>query len=374
MAPTEILAEQHYQNLKSMTRGLGISVDLLVGNQKQSKREKVLQKIENDETDLIVGTHALIQDNIVINKLTLVIIDEQHRFGVMQRGKLIDKGLNPDVLVMTATPIPRTMSMTLYGDMDISTIDETPARKGRIITRKVNPDKLPKVYDFMREKLDDNQQAYVVYPIIEESESLDLKAAEKGYKQLNRDVFSEYTLALLHGRMKNEEKERIMQEFSQGEIDILVSTTVIEVGVDNPNANLMIIENAERYGLTQIHQLRGRVGRGDNNGICVLVQRNSTEKAEQRLDILCSTSDGFEISRADLKLRGPGEFFSDKQHGYPKMKIADLIRDKKILEKARKEAGQLLEKDPHLRKEQNQIIREHLLKNYKKYMKFVDVL
>jgi ATP-dependent DNA helicase RecG len=278
------------------------------------------------------------------------------------------------VLVMTATPIPRTMSMTLYGDMDISTIDETPARKGRIITRKVNPDKLPKVYDFMREKLDNNQQAYVVYPIIEESESLDLKAAEKGYEQLNRDVFSEYTLALLHGRMKNEEKERIMKEFSQGEIDILVSTTVIEVGVDNPNANLMIIENAERYGLTQIHQLRGRVGRGENNGICVLVQRNITEKAEQRLDILCSTSDGFEISRADLKLRGPGEFFSDKQHGYPKMKIADLIRDKKILEEARKEAGLLLEKDPHLRKEQNQIIREHLLKNYKKYMKYVDVL
>jgi len=374
MAPTEILAEQHYQNLKSMTRGLRISVDLLVGNQKKSEREEVLQKIENNETDLIVGTHALIQDNIVINKLTLVIIDEQHRFGVMQRGKLINKGLNPDVLVMTATPIPRTMSMTLYGDMDISTIDENPARKGNIITRKVNPDKLPKVYDFMREKLDDNQQAYVVYPLIEESEKMDLKAAEKGYKKLNRDIFSDYTVALLHGRMKNEKKAQVMKNFSQGKIDILVSTTVIEVGVDNPNANLMIIENAERYGLTQIHQLRGRIGRGEKNGICVLVKRNGSEKAEKRLDILCSTNDGFEVSRADLKLRGPGEFFSDKQHGYCKMKIGDLIRDKNILEEAREDAGLLLEQDPHLRKKQSQVVREHLLKNYKKYMKFVDVL
>ncbi|MCF7885272.1 MAG: ATP-dependent DNA helicase RecG [Candidatus Marinimicrobia bacterium] len=374
MAPTEILAEQHYQNLKAMTAGLGINTVLLVGNQKKGEREAILEQISKNEANLIIGTHALIQDSVVIDKLSLVIIDEQHRFGVMQRGKLINKGLNPDVLVMTATPIPRTMSMTLYGDMDISTIEETPARKGKIITKKVKENQLPTVYDFIKNKLEEGQQAYVVYPLIAESEKMDLKAAETGYKKLNQKIFRDYSVALLHGQMKNEEKENIMTRFQAGEFDILVSTTVIEVGVDNPNANIMLIENAERYGLTQIHQLRGRVGRGEENGICVLVERNSSEKAEKRLDILCSTSDGFKISRADLKLRGPGEFFSSKQHGYPQMKIADLIRDRKILETARKEAYKLIRIDPHLRKEKHQVVRQHLLDNYQKYMKYVDVL
>jgi len=374
MAPTEILAEQHYQNLKEMTRGLGINVVLLVGNQKKSERQEILQQIAKNQANLIVGTHALIQDQVVIKKLTLVIIDEQHRFGVMQRGDLIDKGLNPDVLVMTATPIPRTMSMTLYGDMDISTIDETPARKGRIITKKVKPKTLPKVYQYTDQKIEEGHQAYVVYPLIEESEKMDLKAAEEGYKHLNQKIFKNRELALLHGRMKNEEKEKVMQAFQNGKIDILVSTTVIEVGVDNPSANIMIIENAERYGLTQIHQLRGRVGRGQEDGVCVLIERNGSEKSEKRLDILCSTSDGFQISREDLKLRGPGEFFSSKQHGYPKMKIADLIRDRKILKEADKAAQNLLKKDPHLRKKNHEAVRKNLLKNYKQYMKFVDVL
>lgn len=373
MAPTEILAEQHHQNLKNMTRGLSIETVLLVGNQNQSDRKDILNRIEDHQANLIVGTHALIQEHVVMDKLALVIIDEQHRFGVTQRSDLINKGLNPDVLVMTATPIPRTMSMTLYGDMDISTIDENPARKGKIITKRVTKNKLPQVYKFIKQKIEQGQQAYIVYPLIEESEKIDLKAAEKGFEKMKRK-FDGYSLALLHGRLKSEEKESIMKAFQDGNIDILISTTVIEVGVDNPNANIMVIENAERYGLTQIHQLRGRVGRGEEDGICVLVERNSSEKARERLKILCSTSDGFKISRADLKMRGPGEFFSSKQHGYPKMKIADLVRDRKILQYAHRAAAKLIQKDPHLRSKSNQVIRKHLLENYKQYMKFIDVL
>ena len=232
---------------------------------------------------------------------------------------------------------------------------------------------MPQVYKFIKQKIEQGQQAYIVYPLIEESEKIDLKAAEKGFEKMKRK-FDGYSIALLHGRLKSEEKESIMKAFQDGNIDILISTTVIEVGVDNPNANIMVIENAERYGLTQIHQLRGRVGRGEEDGICVLVERNSSEKARERLKILCSTSDGFKISRADLKMRGPGEFFSSKQHGYPKMKIADLVRDRKILQYAHRAAAKLIQKDPHLRSKSNQVIRKHLLENYKQYMKFIDVL
>jgi len=374
MAPTEILAEQHFQNLRELSLELDIKPVLLIGGQNKKERKKVLSKIENNEANLVIGTHALIQDEVVWNDLSLVIIDEQHRFGVGQRGKLIRKGRNPDVLVMTATPIPRTMSMTLYGDMDISTIDETPAQKGEIITKKVVPEQMDKVYGYVAKKLKEGHQAYFVFPLIEESEKMELEAAEKGYEKLNQKIFSDFEVELLHGRMKNEKKDEIMAEFGEREIDILVSTTVIEVGVDNPNANLMVIENAERYGLTQIHQLRGRVGRGEEDGLCVLVERNKSEKAQKRLEILCNTSDGFEISEEDLKLRGPGEFFSSKQHGYPKMKIADLIQDTGILKVAGQEARKMIKDDPHLRREKHKTVRKHLLNNYKQYMQFVDVL
>ncbi len=374
MAPTEILAEQHYTTLKQMGTPAGIKVALLIGGQKKTEREDILKRIRANEHQLIVGTHALIQKSVDIDRLALAIIDEQHRFGVTQRGQLIEKGLHPDVLVMTATPIPRTLSMTIYGDMDVSVIDQMPARKGKIITRIVHENQLAKVYDFVKQQIKKGHQVYVVYPLIEVSEKLDLQAAIQGYEYLKARVFNEYRLALLHGGMATAEKDHIMHAFRDGTIDILVSTTVIEVGVDNPNATVMIIENAERFGLTQIHQLRGRIGRGQANGVCVLVERKHSETAHQRLQILAATTNGFEISEQDLKLRGPGEFYSTRQHGFPKMKIADLITDQKLMQTARRAALGLLQNDPHLRKSDHQPMRTHLIDNYAEYMAFVDVL
>ena len=374
MAPTEILAEQHYKNLQKFGKPAGINVVLLVGRQKKKEREHILEEIKNGNAQLIVGTHALIQESVEMKNLSFVIVDEQHRFGVMQRSELISKGLNPDVLVMTATPIPRTMSMTLYGDMDVSIIDQMPANKGKIITRVINQSKISDVYKYVKQQIDKGDQAYIVYPLIEESEKMDLQAAIQGFEYLSTKVFPKCKLALLHGGMKSDEKEKIMDEFGKGTIDILVSTTVIEVGVDNANATIMIIENAERFGLTQLHQLRGRVGRGSKNGVCVLVERKRTETSFKRLGVIKGTINGFEISEEDLKLRGPGEFYSTRQHGFPKMKIADLIYDRKIMERARKEVSVLLKDDPHLRRNMNRHIRKHLIDNYSGYMEFVNVL
>ncbi len=374
MAPTEILAEQHYRNLGKFTGAFGIEIRLLIGGQKKSERDSILTGIQSGEVQLVVGTHALIQENVEFKNMALAIIDEQHRFGVLQRGQLIAKGLNPDVLVMTATPIPRTLSMTLYGDMDVSVIDELPSRKAKIITRLVNEDKLADVYSYIREQVQNGNQAYIVYPLIEESEKLDLNAAIQGFEYLRKHVYPELRLALIHGGMNSQDKESVMNSFADGTTDILVSTTVIEVGVDNPNATVMVIENAERFGLTQLHQLRGRIGRGEKTGVCALVERKRSETSHQRIETILSSTNGFEISEEDLKLRGPGEFYGTRQHGIPKMKIADLILDYPLLKTAREEAFRLLEHDPHLRRMENQAIRTHLLKNYAEYMEFVNVL
>ncbi len=373
MAPTEILARQHFKTLREMGKPAGIEVTLLIGGQRKKERETVLAAIENGSSQLVVGTHALIQENVVMDKLALVIIDEQHRFGVEQRGKIIKKGMNPDVLVMTATPIPRTMSMTVFGDMDVSVIDEYPKGRGKVITRIVNKSRLDKVYQYTKEQIDQGSQAYIVYPLIEKSQKMDLQAAEEGYKYLTRKVFPKYEVALLHGGMKNQEKDAVMERFKIGEVQILVSTTVIEVGVDNPNATIMIIENAERFGLTQIHQLRGRIGRGGKDGVCVLVERKPSEKSQQRLKILTETTNGFEISEEDLKLRGPGELYGTKQHGFPKMRIADFVEDQKILLLARDEARKLIKDDPQLRRQHNQPLRNYLLDYYSDYLEFIDI-
>ncbi|MDD5765217.1 MAG: ATP-dependent DNA helicase RecG [Candidatus Marinimicrobia bacterium] len=374
MAPTEILAEQHYRNLKVFADLVGIEISVLIGGQKKTERDEILQSIQSGKAQLVVGTHALIQEGVEFKNLSLVIIDEQHRFGVLQRGTLIGKGLNPDVLVMTATPIPRTLSMTLYGDMDVSILDEMPSQKGKIVTKLVNEDRIAEAYNLIREQVKKRFQAYIVYPLIEESEKIDLKAATQGFEYLQRSVFSEFKLALLHGGMSPAEKDDIMRQFIAGTVNILVSTTVIEVGMDNPKATVMLIENAERFGLTQIHQLRGRIGRGKTDGICILVERKRTEISQRRLQTILSTTDGFEISEEDLKLRGPGEFYGARQHGFLKMKIADLITDKELLKVARSEAFDLLKSDPHLRKQENIRVRNHLLTNYSEYMDFVNIL
>ncbi|MBO8131688.1 MAG: ATP-dependent DNA helicase RecG [Candidatus Marinimicrobia bacterium] len=374
MAPTEILAEQHYRTLRNYCDKVGIKVGILIGGQSRKEKNEILEDIKKGEIQLIVGTHALIQEGVKFKNLSLVIIDEQHRFGVAQRSRLIGKGLNPDVLIMTATPIPRTLSMVVHGDMDISVIDEMPVNKAKIVTKLVYKNKLHVVYEFIKERVAQGEQVYIVYPLIEESDKIELKAAVAEYERLKNEVFRDINVGLLHGAMSSVEKDEMMRKFMDGTIKILVCTTVIEVGIDNPNATIMLIENAERFGLTQLHQLRGRVGRGKRKGICILVPYKRTENSEKRLSVLLSTNNGFEISEQDLKLRGPGEFFGPKQHGFPKMKIAEIIQDSDILEKAREEAFRLLEEDPHLRRQENINIREHLLKFYSEYMEYIDVL
>jgi ATP-dependent DNA helicase RecG len=368
MAPTEILAEQHYRTVQSFFQKVRIPVALLTGSLKGADRKSILTGLKHGDIPLVVGTHALIQEAVEYHSLGLAIIDEQHRFGVLQRGALSDKGENIDVLVMTATPIPRTMSMTIYGDLDVSIIDELPANRQPIVTRKVNVNKLDRVYEFIGKQLQDGRQCYVVYPLIEESEKMDLQAASQGYEYLQK-VFSDFKLGLLHGRMSRDEKEAVMKQFEAGEIQMLVSTTVIEVGIDVPNATIMLIENAERFGLTQLHQLRGRVGRGEHKSYCILVNRSKggeeSSTAEQRLSIMVETSNGFKIADEDLKLRGPGEIFGTKQSGFPDLKIADFVEDQDILRLARKAAFEVVSEDPSLKTENNQNLRAHFVSRYR---------
>lgn len=368
MAPTEILAEQHYRTVQSFFQKVRIPVALLTGSLKGADRKSILTGLKHGDIPLVVGTHALIQEAVEYHSLGLAIIDEQHRFGVLQRGALSDKGENIDVLVMTATPIPRTMSMTIYGDLDVSIIDELPANRQPIVTRKVNVNKLDRVYEFIGKQLQDGRQCYVVYPLIEESEKMDLQAASQGYEYLQK-VFSDFQLGLLHGRMSRDEKEAVMKQFEAGEIQMLVSTTVIEVGIDVPNATIMLIENAERFGLTQLHQLRGRVGRGEHKSYCILVNRSKggeeSSTAEQRLSIMVETSNGFKIADEDLKLRGPGEIFGTKQSGFPDLKIADFVEDQDILRLARKAAFEVVSEDPSLKTENNQNLRAHFVSRYR---------
>jgi len=346
MAPTEILAQQHWITLKELLSPLNIRLALLVSEIPQKEKKRIVEGVKRGDISLVVGTHALIQEEVEFNRLGMVVIDEQHRFGVMQRLKLRHKGRSPDVLVMTATPIPRTLALTSYGDLDISVISELPPGRKPVITRWEREERREYVYQFVKERLKEGRQVYFVYPLIEESEEMDLKSAQEMAENLQKKVFTHYKVRLLHGRMRKEEKEEIINSFRKKNIDILVCTTVIEVGIDISNATVMVIENAERFGLAQLHQLRGRVGRGAEQSYCFLLTgKNISVEAVRRMKIMQRTSDGFRIAEEDLKLRGPGEFFGTRQWGMFNLKIADLIKDRETLFLARKEAFKLVEKD-----------------------------
>ena len=373
MAPTEILVRQHYESFKKFSEIGKITCAILVGNTKEGERKKVIDALKTGRIDLIVGTHALIQKDIEFKNLGLVIVDEQHRFGVAQRGDLVEKGLNPHFLAMTATPIPRTLAITYHGDMDLSIIDELPKHRKPVITKKIGPERLKNVYNFMNNEVSKGRQCMIVYPLVEETEKSDLTAAVEAYETLSRTAFTDVNVGLIHGRMKKEEKDNIMNEFSDNRIKILVSTTVIEVGIDVPNATVMLVEHADRFGLIQLHQLRGRVGRGSEKSYCIFVQRDITENSRKRLDIMERTNDGFVISDEDLKLRGPGEFFGIRQSGFFKYKIADLVMDGPIIKSARKAAFDLVAKDPHLRNRSFIELRRHFLKKYQHMLDFVNI-
>jgi ATP-dependent DNA helicase RecG len=343
MVPTEILAEQHARNLKRITADTSYRVELLTGSLKVKEKRAIHAALAAGEIDIIVGTHAVIQEAVEFKKLGLAVIDEQHRFGVMQRAEIRRRGLNPDVLVMTATPIPRSLAMTVYGDLDVSVIDELPPGRTPVSTFVRGDDAREKIYEFIRDQIRKGRQTYVVYPIIEESEKLDLRNATEMYENLRAEVFPEFQVGLLHGRMKPAEKEEVMRAFIANETQLLVATTVIEVGVDVPNASVMLIEHAERFGLSQLHQLRGRVGRGATESFCILLaQFSKTKEARERLKIMEETTDGFKIAEKDLEIRGPGEVMGTRQSGIPAFRVANIVRDQKILEMARREADYML--------------------------------
>ncbi|MHB1420491.1 MAG: ATP-dependent DNA helicase RecG [Bacillota bacterium] len=348
MAPTEILAEQHYLTVRDLLQPWGVRVELLVSGIPRVEREARLEAIREGKVQVIVGTQALIQEGVKFASLGLVVIDEQHRFGVRQRSSLQQKGHLPDALVMTATPIPRTLALTLYGDLDLSVIDELPPGRRKVITRYYPEKKREMIYEFIGNELIKGRQAYVVCPLVEESEVLQVEAAIRMAERLQSEIFPELHVGLMHGRLKMSEKEEVMTAFRKGEINILVATTVVEVGVDVPNASVMLIEGAERFGLAQLHQLRGRVGRGPYASYCLLMGKIATPDAKGRIAVMTKTNDGFVIAEEDLKLRGPGEFFGTRQHGLPELRIANLVTDASLLEVARQEARDLLLDDPHL--------------------------
>jgi len=363
MVPTEILAEQHFKNISALLKDLGVKAVLLSGDLKTKERDRRKHMIETGEVDIIIGTHALIQQGVRFKRLGLAVIDEQHKFGVSQRALLKSKSVNPDILIMTATPIPRTLSLTVYGDLDVSIIDELPPGRGDTKTLYFEEKNRERSYRIAEEQAALGRQVYVVYPIIEESKTSDLRAAKKMHAQLS-ERFSKLSVGLLHGKMKSTDKERIMRDFNDKKIDILVSTIVIEVGVDVANASTMIIEHAERFGLSQLHQLRGRIGRGKYVSYCILVSDPKSDDAKSRISAMLETQDGFKIAEKDLEIRGPGEFFGTRQHGLPELKIGNIVRDRDILELARKEAFEIIKKDRFLRRPEHRHIRQNLNKKF----------
>ena len=366
MAPTEILAEQHYLNIRPLVENLGFRATLLTGSLKRFEKDGSYAGIRAGEVQVVIGTHALIQEKVEFQRLGLAIIDEQHKFGVMQRATLKKKGLTPDVLVMTATPIPRTLAMTLYGDLEVSVIDQLPPGRVAITTRVFQEKERFRVYRALREEIAKGKQAYVVYPLVEESERLDLKDATQMAKSLQREIFPEFKIGLIHGRMKSEEKETIMADFKAGRIQILVSTIVIEVGIDVPNASVMVIEHAERFGLSQLHQLRGRVGRGKDPSQCLLIaQYPRSEEAQRRLRVMEQTTDGFKIAEEDLDIRGPGELMGTQQSGLPDFRVANFVRDIQLLNEARKEAFGVIAQDPILSMPEHYFMKETLKERWK---------
>ncbi len=364
MAPTEILANQHFSTISSMTKGLGLNVKLLKGSTKSQQRQVIREQLQSGELHLLIGTHALIEESVQFKNLGFVVIDEQHRFGVAQRAKLWKKNaIPPHVLVMTATPIPRTLAMTFYGDLDVSVIDELPPGRKPVKTLHFYDKDRLKLFGFLKKMIAQGRQVYVVYPLIHESEKLDLKDLHDGYESISRAFpLPEYAISIVHGKMKTREKDYEMERFVKGETDIMVSTTVIEVGVDVPNASVMVIENAERFGLSQLHQLRGRVGRGAEQSYCILMSKvELTAEGRKRLQTMVRTSDGFEIAEADLRLRGPGDLHGTQQSGILDLKISDIVKDEKILKYARSEAVRILEKDPNLEMNGNKRMAAHLM-------------
>ncbi len=366
MAPTEILAEQHFNTLTEINRQSGIKCGLLTGSMTAKQKSTVKTALANGEIDIIVGTHALLTDDVAFNNLGLVITDEQHRFGVKQREKLTKKGENPHTLVMSATPIPQTLGLILFGDLDISVIDEYPKGRQKIDTYLVDSSYRTRIYNYIKKFLQNGQQGYIVCPLVEDGDELDLKSAKEYYKSLCENEFKDYKLGLLHGKMSSKEKEKTMRKFANGEIQLLVATTVIEVGIDVPNAVIMVIEDADRFGLSQLHQLRGRIGRGELKSDCVLISDSKSPETLERLEVIKNSTDGFKIADKDFELRGPGDFLGSRQHGIPQMKIADLFFDKKVLLKAKKEAELLLRFDPKLKFPENKGLRQEIIELYKK--------
>lgn len=361
MAPTEILAEQHYKSFSSVLEKSGINVALLTGSLTKKKKDELKTKLENGEIDIIVGTHAILSDNVYFKKLGLVITDEQHRFGVKQRAALKGKGNAPHILVMSATPIPRTLALIMHGDLDISIIDEYPKGRQPIDTYSVDTSYRERIYNYIKKHLDDGRQGYIVCPLVEEGEETEgLVSAEQYFKTLSEGAFSDYCLGLLHGKMKPKDKDAVMHKFKDGKIQLLVSTTVVEVGVDVPNAAIMVIENAERFGLSQLHQLRGRIGRGKHKSSCILISDSASNNA--RLKTMCETLDGFEIADRDLVLRGPGDFIGNRQHGLPELHIANLETDLSVLRSAGMQAKNLLNSDPLLKFNDNAAFRSQVEK------------
>ena len=354
MAPTAILASQHFESFGSILNQFGIKCELLISSISKKKKTEILEKLQNGEIDILIGTHAMLEENVSFKNLGLVVTDEQHRFGVKQRATIASKGKNPDTIAMSATPIPRTLALILYGDLDISIIDELPPNRKKIETYAVRKGMSERVNEFVRKQIDSGRQAYIVCPLVEENEELGLNSVIELEEKYKNETFSNYKVAYLHGKMKAKEKDEIMEQFKNGEIQILIATTVIEVGVNVPNASIMVVENAERFGLAQLHQLRGRVGRGEYQSYCILKFEGNSETTRQRMKVMCDTNDGFIISEKDLELRGSGDFFGTEQHGIPEFKIANLFEDMGTLKKVQKIAMQIMVDDPLLEKKENE--------------------